>query len=248
VSIAEYIFILDNAVKIPKPFIVVSRGGSGGRVRALIRAGGRAFSLIRVGRLSAQLRWGTARRLDYIHKRDAMIYLDSRPEEDSAFLPLSRINDSIFRGRRLPTLKHGLNVAISPRCPPRVDTHYEYIVSVREGHSFKSHSPRDNIGAIFKRTGVPSLSPLHSIKQNHYEGKNSQNYLGAVIQPPGKTIFGYVLTLFGLVMKYFGFCALYKGWYRLTHGLQRGRLGLCLGLLFIAASVFVLCQGFYLIL
>jgi hypothetical protein len=239
---SKNIFIGDFSIKIPETFISFfwsrARRGArrGGRGRALTTVrtrgclSGRHFYLFRYG-----------------HETGALINRNSGSEQDFARPPLAWVNDCVFGGRFLPTFKHGNNVAIPAGSSPRVDAENDDIIKIRNSQRRESHPLRHNIGSILKLTSASSFPPLYSVEKYNRKGQNAQNNLGAVVQPSSKTILGYAFILLGLVISYFGFCALYKGWYRRAHGLSRGTLGLCIGLVFIAASAFILGHGFYLI-
>lgn len=161
-----------------------------------------------------------------------------------------RVNNRVFWNRTL-SLRYiaDYNVALQSGCPTSINTNNINIPIRRVLSIWSEYNALGyDISSILKLTSVAILPPLYRAENNDGKSQDTQNYLGAMIKPPGKTLLGYAFIILGLVINYFGYCALYKGWYRFSHGLHRGRLGLCVGLLFIAASALVLGHGFYLII
>jgi hypothetical protein len=169
-------------------------------------------------------------------------------EDYSTWWSVRLVYDLIFWWRPLSALQDGQNVSVYAGRASIVNTVNPNAHHARIGRigQIESDTAGSNISPIFDLATGAKLQPLHAIKDQNPKSENSKDYLGAIIDPPSKTGFGYVLILFGLVIDYLGFCAFYNGWYRRTHQLRRGALGLAVGLGLIASSVFLLSQGYIL--
>jgi hypothetical protein len=200
--------------------------------------------------LSARSCWGWLRRNGCewrVHSNSASRSYDInlRSEQNLTGRLVSWWNLRAFKRGTLHQLKLCANFAILPwRSTGINDSHKDDARS--SILSYYLHGLDGNIRPVFKLLGASKFQPLNQIEHEYSKGQNAQDYLSAIIEPPSKTVFGYVLILFGLVINYFGFCAFYKGWYRRTHQLSRGMLGLVAGLGLIAGSVLILGQGYIL--